>query len=163
IITTNSLTKVYGLSGLRCGWVVAEPALIEKMWRLNDLLGVIPAHAAERLSLLALSRFDLLRDRARHILETNRALWNTFLASRPELEDRPLPFGTVAFPRLKHGRVEDLADLLRARYETTVAPGSFFGCPDSFRVGLGLRPEAFAQGILHLGAALDQRSTASST
>ncbi|MCA1636460.1 MAG: pyridoxal phosphate-dependent aminotransferase, partial [Acidobacteria bacterium] len=34
-ITTNSLTKVYGLSGLRCGWVLAAPELAQRMWLLN--------------------------------------------------------------------------------------------------------------------------------
>src|SRR5262249_45427538 len=48
-IATNSHTKIYGLSGLRCGWILAQPALAEKMWRLNDLFGSIPAHPAELL------------------------------------------------------------------------------------------------------------------
>ncbi|HVG18473.1 MAG TPA: pyridoxal phosphate-dependent aminotransferase, partial [Blastocatellia bacterium] len=52
-VVTASLTKVYGLSGLRCGWALAEPLLAKKMWRLNDLFGVIPSHAAERLSVIA--------------------------------------------------------------------------------------------------------------
>ena len=38
-VCTNSLTKVYGLSGLRCGWILAEPELAERMLRLNDLFG----------------------------------------------------------------------------------------------------------------------------
>ena len=54
-ITTNSLTKVYGLSGLRCGWILARAELAEKLWHLNDLFGVIPAHSAERLSCIALA------------------------------------------------------------------------------------------------------------
>jgi len=54
-IATSSLTKVYGLSGLRCGWVLAEPELCSRMWLLNDLFGVIPAHTAELLSCIALA------------------------------------------------------------------------------------------------------------
>jgi DNA-binding transcriptional MocR family regulator len=49
-IVTNSLTKVYGLSGLRCGWILAQPDLARAMWRLNDLFASIPAHPAELLS-----------------------------------------------------------------------------------------------------------------
>ena len=52
-VATNSLTKVYGLSGLRCGWILAEPELAERMWRLNDLFGVNQAHPAERLACIA--------------------------------------------------------------------------------------------------------------
>ncbi len=53
---------------LRCGWIVAEPDLARRMWRLNDLFGVIPAHPAERLSVLALDRLDRIAARARRIL-----------------------------------------------------------------------------------------------
>jgi aspartate/methionine/tyrosine aminotransferase len=33
VLVTSSLTKVYGLSGLRCGWVLAEPDLARAMFR----------------------------------------------------------------------------------------------------------------------------------
>lgn len=156
VLTTASLTKVYGLSGLRCGWVVAAPDLVERMWRLNDLFGVIPAHAAERLSLVALNHLPRLRERARRILETNRKLWNEFLNRRGDLMDAPLACGTVAFPRLTRGSVDDLCARLRSRYETTVAPGHFFGVPDAFRVGLGCLPEVFAEGLRRLELAMQQ-------
>jgi aspartate/methionine/tyrosine aminotransferase len=155
IIATSSLTKVYGLSGLRCGWVVAQPELIEVMWRLNDLFGVIPAHAAERLSLLALQRLPQIRARSRQLLSLNRERWNAFVSARADLETGPLEFGTVVFPRLREGGVDRLCEILRERYETTVAPGHFFGVPDSFRVGLGLPGEVFDEGLRRLGEALD--------
>ena len=41
-VVTSSLTKVYGLSGLRCGWILAAPDLARAMWRLNDLFASIP-------------------------------------------------------------------------------------------------------------------------
>ena len=51
-VVTSSLTKAYGLSGLRCGWIIAEPALAERIWRLNDLFGSSPVHIAELLSVI---------------------------------------------------------------------------------------------------------------
>jgi aspartate/methionine/tyrosine aminotransferase len=155
VLATSSLTKVYGLSGLRCGWCVAAPDLVEKMGRLNDLFGVIPSHAAERLSLVALQRMPLLRERAQKRLQDHRDLWNAFLTQRHDLDEAPLAYGTVAFPRLKKGSVNRLCELLRARFETTVAPGSFFGLTDSFRVGLGLPTPDFVEGLKRLGQALD--------
>ena len=73
-IVTSSLTKVYGLSGLRCGWILAEPDLARAMWRLNDLFASIPAHPAELLSVVALEHLDRIRERARKIVEADRAL-----------------------------------------------------------------------------------------
>ncbi len=156
VLTTASLTKVYGMSGLRCGWIIASPLLAERMWRLNDLFGVIPAHPAERLSLIALENLPAIRERSRRILDGNRALWNAFLASRTDLDSEPVPYGTVTFPRLREGGVEALATLLREKYETTVVPGRFFAEPDAFRVGFGTPEPVFAEGLRRLGCALDE-------
>ncbi len=156
ILVTSSLTKVYGLSGLRCGWVVANPNLTERMWRLNDLFGVIPAHPAERMSVAALRHITQLRARSRHILDTNRDTWNVFLAGRSDLDCAPHEFGNVAFPRLKSGGVDALCSLLREKYETTVVPGHFFEMPDHFRVGIAAPIESFNEGLQRLGRALDQ-------
>lgn len=154
-ITTNSLTKIYGLSGLRCGWILAEPDLAQRIWRLNDLIANIPAHAAERLSCIAMANLDHIGRRSRHLLDTNRALFDRFLDERDDIEATRFEYGTISFPRLKHGSVDDLCDLLREKYETTVVPGRFFEMPDHFRLGLGCEIEVFAEGIERLGAALD--------
>ena len=161
-IITNSLTKVYGLSGLRGGWVVAQPALVERMWRLSDLFYGIPAHASELLSLRALERLPELKARTKAILDRNRALVNQFIASRPELECAPVPFGMTVFPRLKGLDVDALCDILRNRFETTVVPGSFFGQPDHFRLSFGQDTPIVEEGLKRLGKTLDELSTPSS-
>src|SRR6185436_20625149 len=112
-IVTSSLTKAYGLSGLRCGWILAEPELAESMRRLNDLFCVIPPHSAELLSVIALRNLDRIAERARLLLETNRSLLDRFFESRDDLEVLKTRFGTTAFPLLKHGEVETLCSLLR--------------------------------------------------
>jgi aspartate/methionine/tyrosine aminotransferase len=62
----------------------------------------------------------------------------------------------VRFPRLTGGSVDDLAAFLHERYETSIVPGRFFGAPDSFRLGLGLEPGVFREGLRRLGLALDE-------
>jgi aspartate/methionine/tyrosine aminotransferase len=155
-MVTNSLTKVYGLSGLRCGWILAEPELARRIWRLNDLVANIPAHAAERLSCIALANLDVIRRRSRELLAANHVLFNRFLAERADVQAPRFDYGTISFPRLRNGSVEELCSLLREKYETSVVPGRFFGMPDHFRLGLGCEPELFAEGIQRLGKALDE-------
>jgi aspartate/methionine/tyrosine aminotransferase len=155
-VVTSSLTKAYGLSGLRCGWAVADPDLARRMWRLNDLFGVIPAHPAERLSVVALDHLDRVAARARAILEANADGVNAFLAARPDLECARVDAGMIAFPRLLRGDVETLAERLRQGYETTVVPGRFFGAPLHFRMALGCEPETLEGGLARLAAALDE-------
>jgi aspartate/methionine/tyrosine aminotransferase len=154
-VTTNSLTKVYGLSGLRCGWVLAEPELVEKMWRLSDLFNVIPTHSGELLSIRALERLPELKARTRGILERNRALVNAFVASRPEIECAAAQFGMTIFPKLKGIAVDALCDKLRHEFETTVVPGSFFDQPDHFRLSYGQDTPVVEEGLRRVGLALD--------
>ena len=155
-IVTNSLTKVYGLSGLRCGWILAEPTLANTIWRLNDLMANHPPHVAELLSCIALANLDRILQRARKMLDNNHAVWNRFLDEHEDLEASRFDFGTVSFPRLKRGSVDKLCELLKEKYDTTVVPGRFFEMPEHFRVGLGCAEETFAAGIEKLGAALDE-------
>jgi aspartate/methionine/tyrosine aminotransferase len=155
-VTTNSLTKVYGLSGLRCGWVLAEPELATRLWRLQDLMTNLPAHTAERLSCIALANLQTIGQRARQLLEANRLVLERFLDERDDLEALRLDYGTVSFPRLKHGSVDKLCQLLREKYETTVVPGRFFEMPDHFRIGLGCEQAVFCDGIERLGQALNE-------
>ncbi|MEA3043263.1 MAG: hypothetical protein QOH47_1101 [Sphingomonadales bacterium] len=154
-VCTSSLTKCYGLSGLRCGWILAAPALAERLWRLNELFGVSQAHQAERLSCIALARLDEVAAGIPALLARNRALANAFVAGRYDLEMAPMTSGITAFPRLLRGDADALDDLLRARHETSIVPGRFFGLADHFRIGIGSPTPVVEAGLERLGAALD--------
>ena len=155
-IVTTSLTKVYGLSGLRCGWILAAPALASRMWLLNDLFAATGAHPAERLSVVALDHLEKFRERARALLTANRASLDAFLDSRRDIECFRPPAGTVVFPRLPHGcDPEAFFKLLREKFETTVVPGSFFEMPRHFRIGIGCDTPTLRAGLERLSAALD--------
>jgi len=158
-LVTSSLTKAYGLSGLRCGWVLANPELTQRMWHINDLYGVNAAHPAELLSVIALDNLAKIAARARGLLEKNRALLSRFFDSCADLEIVRPEFGTVAFPRLRQGTVEKLFTVLRDKYETTVVPGKFFGAPQHFRVGVGGDTEMTREGLDRLGSALRELET----
>lgn len=155
-VVTSSLTKAFGLSGLRCGWVIAAPDLAERIWRLNDLFGVMAAHPAEQLSVIALKRLHQISERACSLLETNRELVNRFLDSRSDLEAVRPQHGTIVFPRLRKGNTEEFIELLRVKHETSVVPGRFFEMPNHFRLGFSGRTEILAEGLKRLGVALDE-------
>jgi aspartate/methionine/tyrosine aminotransferase len=154
-VITNSLTKVYGLSGLRCGWILADPELAERMWRVNDLFGVNQAHPAERLACIAFDHIDKVIGDNPATLSRNRSLFNGFVASRGDVECIPAEHGITAFPRWAGGDTQRLENHLRARYDAAVVPGRWFEMPEHFRVGFGMAKEDFAEGLARLGAALD--------
>jgi len=160
-IVTSSLTKAYGLSGLRCGWILAPRALAERMWRINDLHGVIPAHVAELLSVIALDHLSEITQYARTRLETNRPILQKFLDSRRDLMCARVEAGTIAFPRLLSGNADAFCRLLREKYETAVVPGRFFEMPQHFRIGIGGKTELLQEGLKRIGMALDEMRDAS--
>lgn len=154
-IVTSSLTKAFGLSGLRCGWIIAEPDLARRIWRLNDLFGVMAAHPAERLSVKAMHCLAQIGFRAQALLARNRGLVNQFLDTRADLEAVRPEFGTIIFPRLKQGTAKKMCELLRDKYDTSVVPGSFFEMPAHFRLGFGCDSEMLASGLESLSSALE--------
>ena len=154
-LVTSSLTKAYGLSGLRCGWVLANPELTQRMWHINDLYGVNAAHPAELLSVIAVDNLDRVAARAKKLLAANRPVLDAFLRSRNDIEYVRPEFGTVVFPKVLRGTVDQLDRLLREEYETSVVPGKYFGMPQHFRVGIGGDPQMTRVGLDRLGLALD--------
>lgn len=155
-VVTSSLTKAFGLSGLRCGWILAEPELTRRMWLLNDLFASTPVHSGERLSVVAMQQLGEIGERAKQLFDRNRQLLNQFLDTREDLEVVRPEFGTVMFPRVRSETSEDLCRLLREKYETTVVPGRFFEMPAHFRIGIAGDTATLEEGLDRLGEALDE-------
>jgi aspartate/methionine/tyrosine aminotransferase len=154
-VVTSSLTKVYGLSGLRCGWILAETSLARKMWRLDDLFANHTPHLPLELAARALAHVPAWRAEVRRTLDAHRALADAFFAGRPELTLVRPRHGTIVFPRLVAGDVDALCDRLRAR-GGAVVPGRFFEAPQHFRLGLGVPTDVLRGGLERLGQALDE-------
>ena len=154
-VVTSSLTKAYGLSGIRCGWILAQPELVQRMWQVIDFTYGSPVHPAELLAVIVLDNLVLVRERARALLDTNRNLMNEFLAAHPALDCEPSRFGTTVFPRLKNGNAGDFVSLLRERFDTSVVPGEFFEMPRHFRIGFCGPTDIVRGGLERVGAALE--------
>jgi len=162
-IVTSSLTKAYGLSGLRCGWILAAPELAERMWHHDDLFGNIPAHITELLSVVALDHLEPIRARAKNLLDANWKLLNEFLAHHPELDVVRPQGGTIVFPRVPNRDGDAFCKHLREKHETSAVPGSFFGVPDRIRIGICNDITEVEQGLNRLGAALNNAVPLSSS
>ncbi len=149
-VVTNSVTKVYGLSGLRCGWILAQPDLARAIWRMNDVFAATPVHPGELMSVAAFAQLDAIRKRARDVVEADRRSLAQFMrkmecVSAPETE-----FGTTALLRLLDSNIDDFVARLREEYETSVVPGRFFEMPNHFRVGMGVNHTMFVEGLANI-------------
>jgi aspartate/methionine/tyrosine aminotransferase len=155
-VCTNSLTKSYGLSGLRCGWILSSVDAAERIRRARDVVDGTGSIVAERLAALAFTHLGRLLARSTTLLDANGALVRGFLRSRTDLTWIETA-GTVVFPRLRG--VSDTTTfterLLNERH-TAIVPGHFFQAPQHVRIGFGGPTDALRGGLEALGAALDE-------
>ena len=156
LISTSSLTKSYGLGGLRAGWVLANPAVARAARRVRDVLDVCGALPAERMAVIAFHRLDALAERARTILQPNAERVRQFLSARPGLQWVAADGGTMVFPRIPGVRdTRQLASELMERHQTAVVPGAFFDAPEHIRIAFGADADTVTAGLSALGQVLD--------
>jgi len=150
-LATSSLTKAYGLSGLRCGWILAPEDLADRIRRTNDLMGAVGSAAGQSLAAAAFRQLPRLAARSRAILDPNLSLVHAFLKEHEDQLECVVPERSMmVFPRLRNQEdSEPLHDRLR-QLETSIAPGKFFEAPRHFRLGFAVRTEDVARGLENL-------------
>lgn len=160
VLATSSLTKSYGLSGLRCGWILCAPEAARRLRLAKDAMQAVDSVPSETLAVAAFRQLSRLAERSRAILDPNIAQIRAFLVDHEEWLDCVVPPRSMkVFPRLR--REEDsgpLHDWLRER-ETSIVPGRFFESPRHFRLGFAVMPEDVARGLEHLSAGLRRIAT----
>jgi len=153
-ISTNSLTKAYGLSGIRCGWVLACPEIADRIRHIHDLHAATNAFPAEALGVVAFEKLGRIAAIQKARLNENRKLLKQVLESQSVLEYFWPEQGTTVFPRLTNGTSETFCERLREDYELSVVPGKFFEDPRRIRIGVGGIVEAVRPALEQLQRAL---------
>ena len=141
--------------GLRCGWIMASPAVSARVREIRDVIDGSGPYVAERLSLTAFENIDRLRTRARKILADNLAMVRAMAGSHPRLEWLEPVAGTTAFPRVRGvDDTRDLVDRLVRDHDTIVVPGHFFQAPQHIRIAYGGNTEMIREALARLDRAL---------
>lgn len=158
VIVTGGLSKVYGLPGLRVGWLVGPADAAERALQLKDYTTIAPATLSEILAEVALERRTKLLERARFLVNERWPALEDWAAGRSrELHWTPPQAGAICFFSYRFP-IDSMAlvDRLIREYSTMVVPGSQFRAERHLRIGFGMEPR-----ILHSGlAALDRLLTA---
>lgn len=157
VLTTNSLTKVYGLGGLRAGWLIAAPPWIALASRILDILCVdVPAPTAS-LAIRALENLERFEQRTRGIYRECAPIVTQWLESRRDVGGYGLDGAVFAYLGLPAGvDADEFTWFLRETFDTQVVSGAFFGEPDHIRVGFGVPPDRLREGLRRIGLALDR-------
>ncbi|WP_435332817.1 pyridoxal phosphate-dependent aminotransferase [Haloarchaeobius sp. TZWWS8] len=153
-VVTGSLTKFFGLGGLRLGWLVAEADFVS---RARSVAWHIPALAEPSVTLgrRALAHKSDLEPVQRDLCATNHEQLASFVESRPDVSG-DVPAGSpFAFLSVDGIDGDELAARAWEEADLLVVPGRFFEIPDAVRVSLGRAPEEGAAALERFGELLD--------
>lgn len=153
VVVTGSLTKFFGLGGLRIGWIVADPAFLECCLPAFAHTPVV-SHPSRALGRRALANADDIANRARDLAGANHERLASFVAERGDLSGTVAAGSPVAF--LYHETADgDRVVETAMDHGVLVTPGRFFGEPGSVRVALGRPPAHVETALERFGEALD--------
>jgi len=161
-ISVGTLSKPYGLPGLRIGWIAGPPDIVERCWGMRDYITLSPGKLNDALACLALRHHEKIVARNRAIIVANLAAASAWIDARRDVLSWTPPRGGL-LALLKYNLPVDsltLADALATEYSVMLAPGSAFGYEHHLRLGIGQRPDIFAQGLVEAGRCLDRLRSA---
>ena len=157
-VSVGTLSKPFGLPGLRIGWIAGPPDLVRACWGMRDYITLSPGKLNDALACLALSHRDRIIERNHRIIAANLGAAADWIGARRDFLSWTPPRGGL-LALLKYDlpiASLDLADRLATDYSVMLAPGSAFGYEHHLRLGIGQRPDIFAAGLAEAGRAFDE-------
>jgi aspartate/methionine/tyrosine aminotransferase len=155
VIVTSGLSKAYGIPGVRIGWIVAPPDVIEQCWMQHDYLTIGPNKISDALARVAVEPAVRrhLYGRTRAILEENQPVVDEWIASHDGFLSSIRPAAAaMAFVRYAADTPSELvADWVRTNQSTLIVPGSHLGLEGHLRIWTGGRPEFLREGLRRIG------------
>jgi len=151
-ITLGTLSKAYGLPGLRVGWCLAAPEVLERLVRLRDYTTLALSPLVEHVATRAIENGDLLLQprlaQARHNLE----LLLSWANRHREFVSIARPQGGVCVFMRVHGvaDIEDFCRQLADESSVLLVPGTSFGQPNHVRLGFGCSTGELTEGLSRL-------------
>jgi aspartate/methionine/tyrosine aminotransferase len=152
----NSMSKAYGLAGLRIGWTVAAPEMIEELWRRHEYAVIAAAGPSMKLSEIALqpTKRKMLLDRQRKLSHEGHTLLEDWVGAQEGRFSVSKAVATsIAFVGYNFDMPSaELADNIRRKASVLVAPGGYLGTENHLRITVGYEPEKVRTALERIGA-----------
>jgi aspartate/methionine/tyrosine aminotransferase len=148
-IGVGTLSKPFGIPGLRLGWMAATAEIAARCWSYRDYTSLSPSGLSDYLACLAFVHREQILARTHDISARNIATFRGFLAEHRDLFSWVEPRGGLLGLLRYHLDLpsETVANRLAEEASVMLAPGSAFGMEGRLRLGLGARPDRFVTGL----------------
>jgi aspartate/methionine/tyrosine aminotransferase len=156
VICVNSMSKAYGLAGLRIGWTVTSPEMVEELWRRHEYTVIAAAGPSMKLAEIALlpAKRKMLLDRQRKLSrEGHSVLENWVRKQEGRFSVSEAVATSIAFVRYNFDMPSaELADHIRRKASVLVAPGGYLGTENHLRITVGYEPGKVRTALERIGA-----------
>jgi aspartate/methionine/tyrosine aminotransferase len=160
VIVTSGLSKAFAMPGLRVGWVVAPPEMIERIWERHDYTTLTPNIVSDRLAALAMipDVREAILSRTRSIIRANYPSLETWLQSHADVLEWARPTaGAIAYAKVHlPGKTKGLVERIRQEQSVLLVPGEMFGLKKGIRFGFGYDIEHTLKGLSRVDDVLAQ-------
>ncbi len=148
-ISVGTMSKPFGMPGLRVGWMAATSEIAAQAWAMRDYLTLSPAKMSDAIARVAIEHRDRILARNGEIMATNLATARTWFSENADLVSWTEPRAALLAMMSYTLPIDSvtLADRLAAEARVMLAPGSAFGMDRHLRIGIGQRPDIFAAGL----------------
>jgi len=156
LICVNSFSKAYGLAGLRIGWAVASPELVEELWRRHEYAVIAASGPSMKLAEIALQpeKRRMLLERQKKLSREGHSLLEKWVREQEgRFSVSPAVATSIAFVRCHFDMPSaELADHIRRKASVLVAPGAYLGTEHHLRITVGYEPEKIRTALERIGA-----------
>jgi len=160
VLATNSLSKAYGLPGLRLGWVAGPQEIMETLWGRTDYTTISPASVSDALATVALEPATRARimERTRGIVRANFGLLRDWMdAQGGRFSYRAPDAGAICYVRYDADiNSTEFAEKVRKEKSVLVVPGDHFGMDRYLRLGFGNPADELMEALERIRAAFDE-------
>lgn len=159
VISISSMSKCYGIPGIRIGWAATKDQFIlDLILAIREQISICNNAISEEIALCVLKRKKDFLQNAKSRIEENREIVSQWMNEQKDFEWVYPEAGVVSFPRIKPPvkvDPEDLYRLMAEKYKTFVIPGRCFEVDNiHFRLGFGAEAEEIETGLANINKAL---------
>jgi aspartate/methionine/tyrosine aminotransferase len=153
-ISVSTMSKPFGLPGLRIGWIAGPEEVVRACWASRDYVSLSPARLSDFLTQIAIRHRDAIIARNREIVVENLETATAWFRENGEHATWTEPrAGLLALMKYAVDvPSQALSDRLAGEYSVMLAPGSAFGYEGYLRIGIGQRQDLFREGLYRTAA-----------
>lgn len=162
VISISSVSKAYGLPGIRMGWLISKnKELMNNFLGAKEQIYICNSVVDEEIAFQFLKNKDEYFKKINQHINTNYKIVEDFINSQNYLEWIKPTGGVVCFPRIKaelNLDIEKFYSTLNEKYKTYVGPGHWFEMDKHFmRIGYGWPDsEQLRQGLENIKQTVEE-------